>query len=587
MASSQTEWHSSDKQVRRSAFAAILRQAADLAPPLSDRALQEAAEMLSGLLEDCDMAAMTKSFDREKTGVRMSAQGDASGLESFRIRAMFSCLSAWTKKTQKRTRSDQHKCGTVRFRDISPKAASLLEEAQGSEDNTAPRFKLQRRELAQEQEEDSHAPRGSHTHPIWRAVETRHGHVSLEAAIQDGSWRSKVTASVARDIADKWIAPLGVWADYSPQLPPTGWFRGAETPEWATPDIRLCQRDNEDLTTILKANKWQEVSLIRPQQLLFEFREQLNNGVSSKKAADMALKLMEQVDSRAEGKAMKTFLASSCNIPLLCLGKKILRSLCLQEALTLQLIPLDHGAGAHLLAMVEEGTRRPPGPHPRSGAKEATAEWAYSCIMDSIHSETARQAWLNAHAQTLLPKNFTVGSLYAGALCALTAAVVQDQGERATPVLMAELDWMRQEALRRTYPSATIRTLAEEAIQSWEGALPHVLAITAPCDCFSTAQWGSTHMATLVRAETSMRKWIQVVELIAARPVPERPRVIIMENVTGLASHFKSLYDLLNHAVLRAGYHITHARRCPAEHYGMHARRPRLLWACTLARYLR
>ena len=88
-------------------------------------------------------------------------------------------------------------------------------------------------------------------------------------------------------------------------------------------------------------------------------------------------------------------------------------------------------------------------------------------------------------------------------------------------------------------------------------------------------------------AERQMEEWTEVIDIITRRCGSEKPRVILMENVAGLATRFKRLYDRLHTSIITAGYHITHARRCPAEHYNGACRRPRLLWVCTLRVYLK
>ena len=72
-------------------------------------------------------------------------------------------------------------------------------------------------------------------------------------------------------------------------------------------------------------------------------------------------------------------------------------------------------------------------------------------------------------------------------------------------------------------------------MRAWEGALPHVMAITAPCEHFSAAQWGSIHEVRIKKAEEQMSEWTEVIDIITRRCGSEKPRVILMENVAGLA----------------------------------------------------
>ena len=600
-------WDTSEAKQRDEVGRLLHRTVAGL-PSCTLDAKHLAANLAANLLKRIVEAAAMKSFGNDQMGVRQatdSATANVGSAQARRSRAILTAISKWRKAAINCIRSDRHTCGVGRR---TPHASSTTEAGlllqryidQSASAHVRPKRKLQPAELctnATHKARRAHRTRvppknartsqqvarvstrrGRCTHPLWVAVQSRHPSARLDKATLDGSWRELIASSVARAITDQWVAPFGMWKDFTATPAWEPWFQPTPA-KWSLSFTRMSSQDKETLGLILQHALRGTTLIVRPHQALNIYKEAMGRGESDYAAAKCALDSMEHMLDAQSTSPLHTMLASNTNIPLIHQADTLLRPVSIKEAATLQHLTTSTGPGFHLCELVQNAYKL--------GKRTASASWAYSCIMDSIHGEAARQLWLNADSFTMIPKHFLMGSLYSGDLCAITTAVMQETKARCRPVLFVERDPLRREVLRRSYYSARIEEDVLSTMRAWEGALPHVMAVTAPCELFSAAHWGSIREGRTDKAERQMKEWTEVIDIITRRRVPEKPRVILMENVAGLATRFKHLYDRLHSSIITAGYHITHARRCPAEHYNGTCRRPRLLWVCTLELYLK
>jgi hypothetical protein len=600
-------WDNSEAKQRDEVGRLLHRTVADI-PSCTLDAKHMAANLAANLLKRIVETAAVKSFGNDQMGVRQATDSATSNFGSARARrsrAILTAISKWRKAAINCIRTDRHACGAGRR---TPQANSTTEAGlllqryvdQGASGHAKPKRKLQPAELCTNATHkarrihrtrvlprNTRAPqqvarvttrRGRCTHPLWVAVQGRHPSARLDKATLDGSWRELIASSVARAITNQWVAPFGTWKDFTAASAWEQWFQPAPA-KWSLSCIRVSRQDKETLGHILQHALRGSTLIIRPHQALHIYREARGRGEDNYAAAKCALDSMELMLDAQSTSPLHTMLASDTNIPLIHQAGTLLRPVSIKEAATLQHLTTSTGPGFHLCELVQNAFKL--------GRRTASASWAYSCIMDSIHGEAARQLWLNADSITTIPRHFLMGSLYSGALCAITTAVLQETTDRCTPVLFVERDPLRREVLRRSYTSARIEEEVLSTMRAWEGALPHVMAVTAPCEHFSAARWGSMQEVHTNNAERQMEEWTEVIDIITRRCGSEKPRVILMENVAGLATRFKRLYDRLHTSIITAGYHITHARRCPAEHYNGACRRPRLLWVCTLRVYLK
>ena len=170
----------------------------------------------------------------------------------------------------------------------------------------------------------------------------------------------------------------------------------------------------------------------------------------------------------------------------------------------------------------------------------------------------------------------TVISLYAGALDSLQAAVRRSYG-RTRCTAVAESCPLRAACLRAGYliPESEVYLSTEELVRRHRGQADWLLA-TPPCALLSTAP-KMQRAAALDRAALARAQTRAMLELLREAAMKFCPRVIMMEQTSGLRTHHAALYQEVQDGLQALPFTWRHGL-VRAERLGAPHRRARLLW---------
>ena len=198
------------------------------------------------------------------------------------------------------------------------------------------------------------------------------------------------------------------------------------------------------------------------------------------------------------------------------------------------------------------------------------------CLAESVHRLTAMHAGQSALSRVPPGTSLrTVGSLYSGCFDELASGFVY-VGVPLYRVFAAECDQDKRAVLQASfgYPDALMYQCVSEAGERCPSV--DVLTVSPPCRAISQAH---TYSSDLERDGVSVQAVEEHIEAILAVARRAGPKVMVVEQSSGLATHFPGLFSRFDQAIRGLGfsvfYELVDARDLGATHH-----RSRCTWVC-------